>query len=170
MTVIMQSSSAAVATTLAALHSQAISFESAAALVIGQNIGTSRLATAAVGETALFGAVERLAAELRRVIAVDRTLFARDSLQQLQQTAETMAAFRRTHRDGILRLTAKGEIDPVTADARLDTMRWLDRLMYHLWRAINHLGVASADGQGWEKAGNKSTASDGESRRARGDS
>lgn len=41
MTVVMQSSSAAVATTLTALHSGAIGIESAAALVIGQNIGTS---------------------------------------------------------------------------------------------------------------------------------
>ncbi len=41
MTVVMQSSSAAVATTLAALHSEAIGMNQAAALVIGQNIGTT---------------------------------------------------------------------------------------------------------------------------------
>jgi phosphate:Na+ symporter len=41
MTVVMQSSSAAVATTLAALHGGAIGLEQAAALVIGQNIGTT---------------------------------------------------------------------------------------------------------------------------------
>lgn len=41
MTVIMQSSSAAVATTLAALHTGTIGFNQAAALVIGQNVGTS---------------------------------------------------------------------------------------------------------------------------------
>ncbi len=41
MTVIMQSSSAAVVTTLAALNTGAIGFEQAAALVIGQNIGTT---------------------------------------------------------------------------------------------------------------------------------
>lgn len=50
MTVVMQSSSAAVATTLAALHSQAIGLEQAAALVIGQNIGTTVTAgIAAIG-------------------------------------------------------------------------------------------------------------------------
>jgi phosphate:Na+ symporter len=50
MTVMMQSSSAAVATTLTALHSQAIGLEQAAILVIGQNIGTTvTAALAAVG-------------------------------------------------------------------------------------------------------------------------
>lgn len=50
MTVVMQSSSAAVATTLAALHSQAVGLEQAAALVIGQNIGTTVTAgIAAIG-------------------------------------------------------------------------------------------------------------------------
>jgi phosphate:Na+ symporter len=41
MTVLLQSSSAAVATTLAALHVQGITVEQAAFLVIGQNMGTS---------------------------------------------------------------------------------------------------------------------------------
>jgi phosphate:Na+ symporter len=50
MTVVMQSSSAAVATTLTALHSGAISLEQAAALVVGQNVGTTvTAALAAVG-------------------------------------------------------------------------------------------------------------------------
>ncbi len=41
MTVVMQSSSAAVATTLAAVHAEAVSLDQAALLVIGQNVGTS---------------------------------------------------------------------------------------------------------------------------------
>jgi phosphate:Na+ symporter len=50
MTIVMQSSSAAVATTLTALHSGAITLEHAAALVVGQNIGTSATAgLAAIG-------------------------------------------------------------------------------------------------------------------------
>jgi phosphate:Na+ symporter len=40
-TVVMQSSSAAVATTLAALHTGALSLDQAAAVVIGQNVGTT---------------------------------------------------------------------------------------------------------------------------------
>lgn len=50
MTVVMQSSSAAVATTLTALHSGAINFEQAASLVIGAAIGTTVTgALAAIG-------------------------------------------------------------------------------------------------------------------------
>lgn len=52
MTVVMQSSSAAMATTLAALYSQAIALDQAAALVIGQNVGTTvTIVIAAVGAT-----------------------------------------------------------------------------------------------------------------------
>jgi phosphate:Na+ symporter len=54
MTIVMQSSSAAVATTLAALHGGAIGLEGAAALVIGQNIGTTPKALlASLGASAL---------------------------------------------------------------------------------------------------------------------
>lgn len=50
MTVVMQSSSAAVATTLTALHAQAVNFDQAAALVIGAAIGTTVTgAMAAIG-------------------------------------------------------------------------------------------------------------------------
>jgi phosphate:Na+ symporter len=52
MTVVMQSSSAAVATTLAALYAGALRIEQAAALVVGQNIGTTvTAAIAAIGAT-----------------------------------------------------------------------------------------------------------------------
>jgi phosphate:Na+ symporter len=52
MTVVMQSSSAALATTLTALFASVITFEQAAALVIGQNVGTTvKAGIAAVGST-----------------------------------------------------------------------------------------------------------------------
>jgi phosphate:Na+ symporter len=52
MTVVMQSSSAALATTLTALFASVITFEQAAALVIGQNVGTTvKAALAAMGST-----------------------------------------------------------------------------------------------------------------------
>jgi phosphate:Na+ symporter len=59
MTVVMQSSSAAVATTLTALHSGAIGMEQAAALVVGQNIGTT--VTAAVAAAGASVAARRTA-------------------------------------------------------------------------------------------------------------
>jgi phosphate:Na+ symporter len=52
MTVVMQSSSAAMATTLAALYTNAIALDQAAALVIGQNVGTTvKAVLAAIGTT-----------------------------------------------------------------------------------------------------------------------
>ncbi len=52
MTVVMQSSSAAIATTLTALDSGAITLEAAAALAIGQNLGTTvKAGLAAIGAT-----------------------------------------------------------------------------------------------------------------------
>lgn len=52
MTVIMQSSSAAVVTTLTALYAGAISFDQAAVLVIGQNVGTTvKAIIAAIGSS-----------------------------------------------------------------------------------------------------------------------
>lgn len=59
MTVVMQSSSAAVATTLAALAGGAIGTEQAAALVIGQNVGTT--ATAAIAAIGASVAAKRTA-------------------------------------------------------------------------------------------------------------
>lgn len=59
MTVVMQSSSAAVATTLAAVASGTVSLEQAAALVIGQNMGTT--VTAAVGSIGGSSAARRTA-------------------------------------------------------------------------------------------------------------
>jgi phosphate:Na+ symporter len=60
MTVVMQSSSAAAATTLAAVHAGSIGFEQAAALVIGQNIGTT--VTAIIGAVGGTLAAKRAAA------------------------------------------------------------------------------------------------------------
>lgn len=59
MTVVMQSSSAAVATTLAAVHAGTIGLEQAAAMVIGQNVGTT--VTAAIGAMGGAAPVRRIA-------------------------------------------------------------------------------------------------------------
>lgn len=64
MTVVMQSSSAAVATTLAALHTGTINFEQAAAMVIGQNVGTTVTAILA----AIGGSLEAKRAALAHVL------------------------------------------------------------------------------------------------------
>jgi phosphate:Na+ symporter len=60
MTVVMQSSSAAVATSLAAVHSGTLTIEHAAAMVIGQNVGTT--VTALLGSVGGTVAARRIAA------------------------------------------------------------------------------------------------------------
>lgn len=60
MTIVMQSSSAAVATTLAAVHGGTLTIEHAAAMVIGQNVGTT--VTALLGSVGGTVAARRVAA------------------------------------------------------------------------------------------------------------
>jgi phosphate:Na+ symporter len=59
--------------------------------------------------------------------------------------ATELAAARRVHRPEMLAATALGQTSPDDALARLDTMRWLDRAAYHLWRVVHHLDDRGAD-------------------------
>jgi phosphate:Na+ symporter len=68
-------------------------------------------------------------------------------IDQIRRMSQAVADMRRDHRPLLMARTATGEIDPDTALARLDAMRWLDRLAYHTWRAVEHLGE-HADGTG----------------------
>ncbi len=103
LTVIMQSSSAAVATTLTALHADAISFEQAASLVIGAAIGTTvTAAIAAIGastaakRTALAHVLFNLFTGLVAVILLPLFLWALTWAQEhvgLDRGAVSLAAF-----------------------------------------------------------------------------
>jgi phosphate:Na+ symporter len=103
MTIIMQSSSAAVATTLTALHTEAISFEQAASLVIGAAVGTTVTgALAAIGasvpakRTAAAHVVFNLATGLLAVMLLPTFLWFIAWAQQhmgLQPGAMSLAAF-----------------------------------------------------------------------------
>ena len=39
----------------------------------------------------------------------------------------------------MLEKTSSGEIDTETAFSQMESMRWLDRVAYHIWRAVIHL-------------------------------
>ncbi len=103
MTVVMQSSSAAVATTLTALHANAINFEQAASLVIGAAIGTTVTgALAAIGgsvpakRTALAHVLFNLATGLIAVVLLPVFLWGINWAQQhagLDAGATSLAAF-----------------------------------------------------------------------------
>lgn len=106
MTVIMQSSSAAVATVLTALHTNAINFEQAASLVIGAAIGTTVTgALAAIGgsapakRTALAHVLFNLGTGLIAVILLPLFLWGITWAQQhvgLDPGATSLAAFHTT--------------------------------------------------------------------------
>ena len=103
MTVVMQSSSAAVATTLTALHAQAVSFDQAAALVIGSAVGTTVTgALAAIGgsvpakRTAAAHVLFNLATGLIAIVLLPLLLWALTLAQRhagLEPGAVSLAAF-----------------------------------------------------------------------------
>jgi phosphate:Na+ symporter len=57
----------------------------------------------------------------------------------------SLAETRRTHRATILEDTAAGRADAGDTLARLEALRWLDRLAYHTWRAVHHLADGNKD-------------------------
>lgn len=103
MTAILQSSSAAIATTLTALHTATISFEQASALVVGASIGTTLTgALAAVGgniyakRTALAYVLFNSVAGLIAIVLLPAFLFLLDLAGKylgLQPGATSLAAF-----------------------------------------------------------------------------
>lgn len=62
------------------------------------------------------------------------------SAGDLAGIAGRVAQARRERRPETLAATAGGERDARDAATDLDTMRWADRVIYHLWRAAHHLG------------------------------
>lgn len=60
-------------------------------------------------------------------------------LRVVEAMSQSIAGIRRAQRVELLASTARGELEPEDAMRRLEAMRWLDRLAYHVWRAIYHL-------------------------------
>lgn len=52
---------------------------------------------------------------------------------------DTTAGARRNQRKAILDSTADGAVDPDIALEQLEALRWLDSVIYHVWRAMHHL-------------------------------
>jgi len=65
----------------------------------------------------------------------------------LAALSREVAEHRRVRRLEILAAAASGEADPADALPRLEGLRWIDRVVYHVWRAVHHL---AAPGQGAE--------------------
>ncbi len=64
----------------------------------------------------------------------------------VEAMSRSIAGIRKAQRVEVLELTADGEMAPDTAMRQLEAMRWLDRLAYHIWRAIYHLNENLQEG------------------------
>jgi phosphate:Na+ symporter len=62
-------------------------------------------------------------------------------VEALEARSRRMAEHRRQRRIEILEHAASGAVDPDEALERLEGLRWLDRLIYHVWRAVHHLAA-----------------------------
>jgi hypothetical protein len=63
--------------------------------------------------------------------------YIRDALESI---AVRLAGDRGTYRAETLEATAHGECSPSEAMQRLDAMYRVERLGYHAWRGVHHLG------------------------------
>lgn len=68
-----------------------------------------------------------------------------DKAAALAAFSAQIARVRTDERAATLRAAAAGRMDPAEAAARIDTLLWLDGLVYHLWRAVHHLASAAAE-------------------------
>ncbi len=75
-------------------------------------------------------------AEARALIGVGAET---DLLPLMKDASQQIAAARRQQRVAVLNQTAAGKFDSEQALKELEAMRWVDRLAYHAWRAVNHL-------------------------------
>ncbi len=76
--------------------------------------------------------------------SVEQWLHASDGLspvEALEARSLRMAEHRKRRRVEILEFAASGSVDPDEALERLERLRWLDRLIYHVWRAVHHLAA-----------------------------
>ncbi len=79
--------------------------------------------------------------------------------------AQAIAEQRRRERRRALGAVAAGDLDPEAADARIDTLLWLDRVAYHAWRAAHYLQEPPpGDAEGAEDAADRPPPHEGSGR------
>jgi phosphate:Na+ symporter len=99
--------------------------------------GDARLADAA-----------RVLARALDAVAAWTDLEATAPAAKLAALSRALTVPRDEHRRDLLELTARGDVSPAEASRLLERMRWIDRLAYHLWRAVHHLSeVPPADSE-----------------------
>jgi len=65
--------------------------------------------------------------------------------ERLAQSSHALATQRKERRVAVLQETAVGHVPPAQALARLDGLRYADRLLYHAWRTVHHLAHPDAE-------------------------
>lgn len=65
---------------------------------------------------------------------------------ELEPISRSIAERRRTYRTDVMAWTAAGNVSPQQGLGSLDTMRWIDRIVYHIWRATHHLALGGGAG------------------------
>jgi phosphate:Na+ symporter len=68
-----------------------------------------------------------------------------DDAPDLGPFSLSIAEKRRSQRPVVMALTAAGRLNPDLGLRALDAMRWIDRVAYHVWRAVHHLSGADDD-------------------------
>lgn len=74
-------------------------------------------------------------------------------VRHLAEASARQAEERRLHRAWLLAETAAGRVVPDETQARLEDMRWVDRVGYHTWRALHHLVGPGSAAQSQSKDG-----------------
>jgi hypothetical protein len=82
-----------------------------------------------------------------RLAPVRDTLRSEPPVEVCASLAAEIAERRRTQRVSQLQAAAAGRINPDTALAYVDGMRWLDTSIYHVWGVMHHLAARTADTQ-----------------------
>lgn len=67
-------------------------------------------------------------------------------LERVAVLSAEMAEYRRARRVTTLELAASGGMEPDQALERLDALRWVDRVLYHVWRSVHHLEPREENG------------------------
>jgi phosphate:Na+ symporter len=60
-------------------------------------------------------------------------------LPAVRDLSTQVATHRKARRLDALALAASGEMGPGDALERLEALRWMDRVVYHVWRSVHHL-------------------------------
>ena len=65
--------------------------------------------------------------------------------QELDQMRQQLREQRPEYRRNTIAKASAGEIETGEAMRRLDSMRWLHRVAYHLWRIVVHQRAAASE-------------------------